>query len=280
AYDVNGGALDSQSIKIDVPFGGNGSFRLTLNVTNQNGCSSTCVKDVEIQPAPAQCIGGLSAVCAGTQGVTYTVAQGQQNNAVNYSWSILPVTDATFAAGHPQNSPTTLVNAGTQNYTLQVVITYQNGRTLTCTFQTIVGALPACSITGSSPVCPSSAGNSYNGPANMDSYAWSITGNGSITPGSTNASVSVTAGPACNQPFTLTLTVTKNGCSRTCNQSFMVNDTTKPSITCPQAVSVQCSSGVPAAATTLAGFLALGGTASDNCDQDLTLSHLDGPLTG
>src|SRR5262249_856802 len=63
-------------------------------------------------------------------------------------------------------------------------------------------------------------------------------------------------------------------------QTITVHDTLAPSITCPQNFSVQCLSNVPPAATNLAQFLALGGTASDNCDMNLSLSVSNSALIG
>src|SRR6185503_16988951 len=88
-------------------------------------------------------------------------------------------------------------------------------------------------------------------------------------------------GVVCGGTITRTYTVADDcGNTTSCTQIITVNDDTDPSITCPGAVTVQCSGNVPPAATTIAAFVLLGGTASDNCDTDLTLSHVDGPLTG
>jgi hypothetical protein len=65
-----------------------------------------------------------------------------------------------------------------------------------------------------------------------------------------------------------------------CTQIITIRDTIPPAIACPTNISVQCLSNVPARPTTLAQFLALGGTASDNCDTNLSYSSSDGPLIG
>ena len=84
-----------------------------------------------------------------------------------------------------------------------------------------------------------------------------------------------------------TITITRtyastNACGQTtnCTQTITVHDTLAPSIICPTNISVQCLSNVPPAATTIAQFIALGGTVSDNCDTNLTLSVSNSPLTG
>src|SRR6185436_10885662 len=68
--------------------------------------------------------------------------------------------------------------------------------------------------------------------------------------------------------------------SASCVQIITVLDTIPPVITCPPNFSVQCLSAVPPCAGSLAAFLALGGTASDNCDTNLTYTCTDGPLIG
>src|SRR3989449_61390 len=65
-----------------------------------------------------------------------------------------------------------------------------------------------------------------------------------------------------------------------CIQIITVHDTIPPVITCPPNFSVQCASNVPACPGSLAAFLALGGTASDNCDANLSYTCSDGPLVG
>jgi hypothetical protein len=66
----------------------------------------------------------------------------------------------------------------------------------------------------------------------------------------------------------------------TCSQTITFIDTTPPAITCPPNFAVQCLSNVPPCPGNLAQFLALGGTASDNCDTNLDYSCSDGPLIG
>jgi hypothetical protein len=62
--------------------------------------------------------------------------------------------------------------------------------------------------------------------------------------------------------------------STTQEQTVIVKDVTPPDITCPPDVPVAFGS-VPTAATDLAGFLAQGGTITDNCDPNGTISSLD-----
>jgi len=93
---------------------------------------------------------------------------------------------------------------------------------------------PSCSITGPATVCPSSTSNIYTVPAGMTSYAWSITGNGSISGATNGSSVNVTAGAANNSQFTLSLAMTNStGCTSNCQQVYSVEDNTPPTFTLP-----------------------------------------------
>ncbi len=85
----------------------------------------------------------------------------------------------------------------------------------------VVNPLPPCSVEGDDEVCANTNGHIYTAPPALASYAWTISGNGSI-PGATNGpQVSVNAGAAGS--YTLTLTVTdQNDCSSTCSLEVTV----------------------------------------------------------
>jgi hypothetical protein len=64
-----------------------------------------------------------------------------------------------------------------------------------------------------------------------------------------------------------------------CDQTFTINDTTAPTINCPPNVTVDCEDDVPAAAQNLAEFEGQGGSVSDNCNGDVTVTFVgDTPL--
>jgi hypothetical protein len=124
---------------------------------------------------------------------------------------------------------------------------------------------PTCTISGSNSLCPKSTGNTYSGPDGMDSYAWTISGNGSIVGPANGQTVSVTAGNTCT-PFTLTLTITKKGCTVSCSKTVNVTDTTAPTIsTLPGPSTIEC----PAAPSFTTP------TATDACDPSPTLTFAD-----
>ena len=75
----------------------------------------------------------------------------------------------------------------------------------------------------------------------------------------------------CNDPFIRTYRVTDAcGNSTEVQQTFTLNDITAPVLTCPPNATFLCLAEVPAAISTWAGFLAAGGTGTDNCQIDPT----------
>jgi hypothetical protein len=104
---------------------------------------------------------------------------------------------------------------------LTVTITDANSCSSSC--QTAVAVFnPVCSITGSNSVCENSNSHTYTGTAGMVAYAWTISGNGTISGASNGQSVVVNAGTSGS--YTLTLTITDaNSCSSTCQNTVVVN---------------------------------------------------------
>ena len=125
--------------------------------------------------------------------------------------------------------------------------------------------VPSCSISGpDGPLCPNSTANSYTGPAGMDSYEWTISGNGSISGPADQQTVTVTAGSDCGEDFTLLLRVTDNGCESVCTKAVPVDDTEKPTITtCPTGSDLGCNP-LEASLPTCESVKALV-VATDNC---------------
>src|SRR5262249_26054365 len=129
---------------------------------------------------------------------------------------------------------TVKVDAGSSgSYELKLVVTNtQTHNSTTCTKTVTINPLPTCSITGSNAVCKSSTGNTYSGPAGPNrSYAWQISGNGSINGASNAQSVNVNAGNSGSFTLTLTVTDTQTGCSSVCTKTVTVNPLPTCSIT-------------------------------------------------
>ncbi|MBL7114936.1 MAG: hypothetical protein ISS35_04155 [Kiritimatiellae bacterium] len=101
---------------------------------------------------------------------------------------------------------------------------------------------------------------------------------GDLTLTSTNGPLE---GGACGGTITRTYTIRDLcGNSTNCDQVITIADNTPPSITCPGPTNVETLAEVPDAATSLEEFEALGGSASDNCLGDLSLSVSNSALVG
>ena len=70
------------------------------------------------------------------------------------------------------------------------------------------------------------------------------------------------------------------GNSATCVQTITVQDTTPPLIACPPGQEVVCLAAIPHPYANLVEFISAGGSASDNCDEELTLTHVDSSPSG
>ena len=97
--------------------------------------------------------------------------------------------------------------------------------------------LPICSISGPPIVCKNSISNIYSAPPGMSSYAWSISGNGSIDGDNDAQQVSVDAWGAGNYTLKLDI-VAPNTCTNSCSSIFTVQpdpvcSITGPSVVCP-----------------------------------------------
>src|SRR5262249_42729086 len=120
-----------------------------------------------------------------------------------------------------------------------------------------VSATPTCSISGPATTCPGSTVQ-FLAPSGMDSYSWSISGNGSISGPASAAMVTVNAGTLCGSGFNLTLNLSSNGCPASCNSAVMVIDPVPPTLTAPPDVALECPADTSPSNTGTA-------TAQDGC---------------
>jgi hypothetical protein len=106
------------------------------------------------------------------------------------------------------------------SHTLIYTVTDENACTAADTITVSVDALPVCDIIGADTVFASSTNNIYTGPAGMVSYAWIITGSGTIVGDSDDQTVNITAGTGAS--FTLSLTISDGTCSSTCVKTVTI----------------------------------------------------------
>src|SRR6266705_177468 len=181
-------------------------------------------------PPPPCNVTGPSPACPGSTNIYQGASFGPN---LTYAWSVIG--DGSLMG--PTTSSNVAVLAGASgSYTVSVTLTVTSGpltTNSTCSLPVTINPPPPCSISGPSPVCPSST-NGYSGPAGMVSYIWSIAGAGGISGSAGTQTINVASDSGCNTNFVLTLTVIDtNGCFNICNQTIIVQDLTRPTITCP-----------------------------------------------
>lgn len=208
------GSATAQSVS--VTGGAIGGFTLTLNTT-LNGCSNSCTKTVTVNPSTSSCtISGPSEVTTGLSNNVYAGPASMNS----YSWSISGNGTIIGSA----TSQTVTVTAGAAgSFTLTLTVPSSEGDVScfkTVTVNPIINC--PCSINGSDQVCTGLTNIIYNGPANMNSYSWSISGNGMIIGSAAGQSVNITAGEAGS--YTLTLNTTLNECTNSCSKTVNVSN--------------------------------------------------------
>jgi hypothetical protein len=168
----------------------------TYYVRYNGTCNTTTCASVTIivdpLPIAAGTISGLSTVCQGQNGVTYSVPAIA--NATGYTWT-LP-TGATIVSGANSNNITVdyAANATSGNLTVKGTNTCGNG-IISANFAVIVNPLPiaAGTITGFATVCQGQNGVVYFVPAiaNATGYNWTLPTGASITAGTNTNTITV-----------------------------------------------------------------------------------------
>ena len=208
-WSVTGGTITSggtsTSNTATITWNAAGPQTVSVNYMNANGFTSNSPtqKSVTVNPVPATAgaITGIATVCAGTQGVAYSVTS--ITDATSYVWTV--PAGAVIASGAGTNSIT--VNYGTSATSGNVTVSGSNGcgsgtvSNLAVTVNPLVAA--AGNITGPSAVCQGSTGVilSVAPIANATSYTWSLPAGASISSGAStnsilvNLSMSTVSGP-------------------------------------------------------------------------------------
>src|SRR6185369_14314028 len=103
-------------------------------------------------------------------------------------------------------------------------------------------------------------------------YAWTISGNGSITGPANAQTVKVVAGSNCGQAFTLTLSIRSNACSVASASDVLVTDNGAPVLVVPPDRLLDCQAST---ATNVTGVA----TATDTCSR-VTVTYSDAVTNG
>jgi PKD repeat protein len=178
-----------------------GTYTINLTVC-KDGCCKKCEGSVTVKPLPDCSWTSNSPVCNGT-----TVDFDGPSGMDSYSWKFGDGKTSTVEdPSHTYSGPGTYV----VNLT-----TTKDGCSNKCEGSVTVKPLPDCSWTSNSPVCNGTA-VIFNGPSEMESYSWDF-GDGKT---STLEDPSHTY--SAPGTYTVKLTVSKNGCSKTCPGSVVV----------------------------------------------------------
>ena len=205
----------------------------SVTITNINGCTSMCSKDVLVNSSPPCTITGGNSICAG-QSTTICVPIG----AAGYLWNTLETTNC--------------INVITPGL-YSVTVTSATGCTSVCSKTISVGALPACSITGNDLICLGQSTTLCATPG-MTSYLWS--------------NAATTSCITVNAIGTYSITITNAlGCTSECSIDIsIVPDNIGPDIICPNDITIQCDASILPANTGTA-------TATDNCTASPTITY-------
>ena len=166
---------------------------------------------------PLPTITGVTPVCAGSTGITYTTESGM----TGYSWSI-SAGGAITGGGSTNQITVTWNTAGAQT----VSVNYSNANGCSASTPTVknvtVNALPVPTISGHSAVCYGATGNVYTTENGMTGYAWTVVG-GSITSGGapTENTVTVTWNTSGSQSVSVNYT-NPDGCTAVAATSYGV----------------------------------------------------------
>ena len=184
---------------ISVTWNTAGAQWVSVNFINPSGCSPTSPTQynvtVSTTPGAAGSITGTATVCAGAQGVAYSV--GTIANATTYVWT-LP-TGATIATGANSNSITVnySATATSGNITVYGNDICGNG-TVSPPFPVTVNPLPANAgtITGPAALCQGATGVVYTVPAitNATGYMWTVPTGATIMSGANTNTITVDFG--------------------------------------------------------------------------------------
>ena len=173
-----------------------GAKWVSVSYTNANGCATATptVYNVTVNPLPGTpgAISGQSAVCAGTNGVAYTIAA--VTNATSYVWT-LPA-GATIATGAGTNSITVNYNATATSGNISVLAHNSCGDgQSSVVFPVVVNTVPVApgTITGAATVCQGSNGITYSvaAVAGATSYAWTVPTGVTIATGAATNGITV-----------------------------------------------------------------------------------------
>ena len=199
----------------------------TLTAASDANCPGTFSGSavVTVRPIPTATISGNATICSGATTAISIALTGTAPWSITYTNGISPVT-VTGIATSPYTF--TVAPSATTTYTLTAASDANCPGTFSGSAVVTVNPIPTCDISGPALVNAGSSGNVYTSnvlPAGGTvTYAWTISGSGTITGPANGQTATVTAGASGS--YTLTSTVTRNGCPSTCTITVSINAAT------------------------------------------------------
>ncbi len=192
---------------IDVLWNNAGAGSITLRQVSTNGCDSTTVENVIINPLPAPAISGPASSCENEPAIYFTsLVPGN-----SYQWS----TTGGIINSNPAASQITISWASGPMANVYLTETTPEGCLKFTQLPVEIRNKPEPGIQGNSTGCIGSVQNNYFTIPEPDiNYQWSTTG-GIITSGNGTSSINVQWQNAGNQTITLTAVNALTGCDST-----------------------------------------------------------------
>ncbi|MEI6683200.1 MAG: T9SS type A sorting domain-containing protein, partial [Bacteroidota bacterium] len=201
----------SPSNTVTVTWNTAGAQEVSVNYTNGNSCTAASLTsfNVAVHALPVPAISGPANVCMNATGNIYSTATGKSN----YTWTVSSGGSVTSGGTSSSNTVTvTWTTAGAQ--TVSVNYTDENGcmATTATVFDVTVGATPAPTISGPTPVCINSTGNLYSTEPGKTNYIWSVTG-GTITSGGGTSDHTATVTWTASGSKNISVSYENSGCT-------------------------------------------------------------------
>jgi hypothetical protein len=258
---ITSGVTDTNQIV--VTWNNIGNQFVAIDYQTSAGCPSLNpdTLEVTIHSRPTPTISGPASACKGTGGHTYTTETGMSN----YQWSI--PSGGTIISGTGTNIVTV---AWTDAGTREISVNYANSNgcsaSLPTTYQVTVYPEPIPSISGPTPVCQGTGGNTYTTESGMTSYIWNISAGNTITGGGSSGDnfVVVTWNEMGNQSVVVNYT-NPNGCIAQTATTFpvLVHPVPQPTISGPDTLCINTSGHVYTTESGMTGYtwtISSGGT--------------------
>lgn len=238
----------------------------TYRIFDASGNSATCTQTITVDDTQAP----ENFVCEND--TIIPVPFGTPGQIVNYSGIAAFSDNCDPSVTITYNPPSgTLFATNEAPHHVWVYGTDDCGNVDSCSFIVFIDEQPA----GNTPPTAVCQNIQVDADANCQGTAVAAdVDNGSNDPDGTIANMYLS--PAGPYPIGINgvwlVVVDNNGAIDSCNAQITVEDNTAPEVTCPDTVVVACFDEIPPALTDVTGFLAAGGTITDNCPGPFNLN--------